>query len=102
MGAGAIWRTISRPTLSTAFMTSLLVALYLRLPVESTLIGAWNLSTFLWIAIGVSAYAVAEEPSRARTPEPARGVPARRAPGRHSPARPGRAFQPASRPQQSG
>jgi exopolysaccharide production protein ExoQ len=65
VGVGSIWRAITSPTLSTAFTASLLLALYLRLPVESTLIGAWNLATFLWVSVGVSAYTFGDKPSPA-------------------------------------
>jgi exopolysaccharide production protein ExoQ len=54
---GALWRAVTAPSASAAFMSAVLVALYLRLPVESTLLGAWSSATFLWVAIGVSAFA---------------------------------------------
>jgi exopolysaccharide production protein ExoQ len=55
VGGVMIWRALRAPDLENAFLVALLLALYLRLPIESTLIGAWNLSTFLWITAGVSA-----------------------------------------------
>lgn len=65
VGGGSMWRATISPTLSGAFMASILVALYSRLPIESTLIGQWNLYTTLWIAIGVSAFAPGDLASRA-------------------------------------
>ncbi len=88
VGAGAIWRTVRRPTLSTAFMTSLLAALYLRLPVESTLIGAGTSPPSFDRHRGQRLFE-AEEPSRARSPGARRAAPPRRAPWRHGHARPG-------------
>jgi exopolysaccharide production protein ExoQ len=63
VGAGSLWRVMTNPTLSSAFMATILVTLYSRLPVESTLVGPWNLYTLLWIAVGVSAYARDDRPT---------------------------------------
>ncbi len=57
VGVGSVWRVMTNPSLSAAFMTTLLITIYSRLPVESTLVGPWNLYTFIWMGVGVSAYA---------------------------------------------
>ena len=57
VAGGTIWRATLEPLVSAAFMASLVVALYVRLPVESTLLGAWTIFTFLWLSVGVNAYA---------------------------------------------
>lgn len=57
IGAGAIWKSLTTPSVGAAFMVSIVVMLYSRLPVESTLIGTWNLYTLLWVSVGVGAYA---------------------------------------------
>ena len=66
IGVGLLWRAVATPSVSTAFMTSLLVGLYARLPVESTLIGVWTIFTLLWFGGGVHAFAPSDSFSRAK------------------------------------
>jgi exopolysaccharide production protein ExoQ len=50
----AVWRSIRMPSLGNAFAISILVALYMKLPVESVLIGAWNAYTLAFLMVAVS------------------------------------------------
>jgi exopolysaccharide production protein ExoQ len=67
IGFGSLRRALLEPSVSTAFMTSLLFGLYARLPVESTLIGVWTIFTLLWFGAGVHAFAPTPGTSRAGT-----------------------------------
>ena len=51
----SIWRAIRRPSLGNALATALLIALYVKLPVESTLIGSWNIYTLVLIVVTLGA-----------------------------------------------
>jgi exopolysaccharide production protein ExoQ len=55
VGVPLVWRAIREPSLSIAFAVALLVALYIKLPVESVLIGSWDIYSLVFIAIGMKA-----------------------------------------------
>jgi exopolysaccharide production protein ExoQ len=51
----SIWRAVQQPSLAHALGAALLVALYVKLPVESTLIGSWNIYTLVLITVALGA-----------------------------------------------
>lgn len=53
IAAVCLLRVIVSPSIAGAFLTAILVALYARLPVESLLIGPWNIFTLLWLAVAI-------------------------------------------------
>ena len=53
----SLWRALTMPDSSTAFMAALLISLYSRLPVESTLIAPWGFFTLIWVATAIHARA---------------------------------------------
>ena len=55
IASAALWRGLTKPTVYTAYFLVVILSLYSRLPVESGLIGAWNILTILFIAAGVHA-----------------------------------------------
>lgn len=76
-----IWRAVQHPSLGNALGVALLVALYVKLPVESTLIGSWNVYTLVLMTVALSA--LTPQASKALVTN-TRSVPAR-APRRQAP-----------------
>ena len=56
IAVASLWRGLSKPSVYSAYFIAMLVALYSRLPVESTLLGPWNIFTILLIAAAVHAF----------------------------------------------
>ncbi|MGU3390546.1 O-antigen ligase family protein [Sphingomonas sp. M1A8_2b] len=55
IAAAGLVRQLTKATVPVAFLLSLLIVLYIRSYAESTLIGPFNMLTFLWVAAGVYA-----------------------------------------------
>jgi exopolysaccharide production protein ExoQ len=80
IGLASLRRSVVNPSISTAVMASLVVELYARLPVESTLIGPWTIFTVLWFGAAVHAFAPVSSPGLRRTTSPAKWWPSTRQP----------------------
>jgi exopolysaccharide production protein ExoQ len=55
IGVPSMWRAIRRPSLGNALATSVLIALYVKLPVESVLIGSWSIFNLVFVMAGIKA-----------------------------------------------
>jgi exopolysaccharide production protein ExoQ len=62
----SIWRAIAQPSLGNALATALLIALYVKLPVESILIGSWNIYSLVLITVALGALAASPHPASHR------------------------------------
>ncbi len=55
IGIPSMWRAIREPSLENAFAVSILIALYIKLPVESVLIGSWSIFSLVLVMAGINA-----------------------------------------------
>jgi exopolysaccharide production protein ExoQ len=64
IGLPTLWRAVVDPSVSTAFMASLLLGVYARLPVETMLLGPWTIFAVLWTGSAVCAFAPSDALAR--------------------------------------
>lgn len=79
IAVASLIRQFTRGDVAVSFLLAMLVVLYIRSYTESTLIGPFNMLTFLWIATAIYACSGIRGPSSAANPGASRAVQAARA-----------------------